>query len=100
MKMASPAIAVVPDLAVKVVSPNDLFQHVLAKMREYFQAGARQVWIVLPVEGEVYVYNSPTDVRILSSCNELDGGTLLPGFRLSVATLFKTETPAQTPAGS
>jgi Uma2 family endonuclease len=89
---------VVPDLAVEVVSPNDLFQDVLAKMREYFQAGVSQVWIVLPAERQVYVYKSPTAVRILASSDELEGGTLLPGFRLSVATLFKSELPAQTPA--
>src|SRR5207245_7354599 len=92
--------AVVPELAVEVVSPNDLLQNVLAKMREYFQVGVSQVWIVLPTERQVYVYNSPTDVRIRSSSDELDGGTLLPGFRLSVATLFTREVPAQTPAGS
>ena len=92
--------AVVPDLAVEVVSPIDLFQDILAKIREYFQVGISQVWIVLPVERQVYVYNSPTDVRIMTSSDELDGGTLLPGFRLSLATLFKSEISAQTPAGS
>ena len=92
--------AMVPDLAVEVVSPNDLFQDVFAKMREYFRVGVSQVWIVLPTERQVHVFNSPTDVRILSSSDELDGGTLLPGFRLSVATLFTRETPAQAPASA
>jgi Uma2 family endonuclease len=91
---------VVPDLAVEVVSPNDLIRDILAKMREYFEMGVRQVWIVIPEEKQVYVYTSRTEVRILSSADELDGGTLLPGFRLPVATLFKKETPAQTPTAS
>jgi len=92
--------AVIPDLAVEVVSPNDLLKDVLAKMREYFQAGVSQVWIVLPTERQVYVYNSPTDVRILGSTDELDGGKLLPGLRLSVAALFTREAPVATAAGS
>jgi Uma2 family endonuclease len=86
---------VVPDLAVEVISPNDLFQAVIAKMREYFEVGVRQAWIILPSEKQVYVYTSPTDVRILSSSDELEGGSLLPGFRLSVATLFKTAGPVE-----
>ena len=91
---------VVPDLAVEVVSPNDLLQDILAKMREYFRLGVSQMWIVLPTERQVYVYTSPNDVRILSSSEELDGGTLLPGLRLPLASLFTRETPAQTPAAS
>jgi Uma2 family endonuclease len=86
---------VVPDLAVDVVSPNDLFEAVLAKIREYFQVGVSQVWIVIPSEKQVYVYTSPTDIRILTSSDELEASTLLPGFRTPVATLFKRETSAE-----
>ena len=79
----------VPDLAVEVVSPNDLFEDVFAKLEEYFQVGVRLVWIVVPMRRQVQVYDSPTAVRILKEGDELDGGTLLPGFRLSVATIFQ-----------
>ncbi len=81
----------VPDLAVEVVSPNDIFQGVLAKMREYFRLGVKQVWIVLPVDREIYIYDSPRDLHILTADNELDGGVLLPGLRLSVASLFQRQ---------
>lgn len=81
----------IPDLAVEVVSPNDVFQDVLAKMREYFRLGVKQVWIVLPVDQEIYVYNSPKDLRILTATDELDGGTLLPGLRLPVGSLFQRQ---------
>jgi Uma2 family endonuclease len=91
---------VIPDLAVEVLSPNDLWQEVWAKMQEYFRMGVRQVWIILPAAKQVCVYTSPTEVRILTASDELDGGPLLPGFRLPVASLFKRETPAQSPASS
>lgn len=84
----------VPDLAVEVISPSDLFSDVFAKMAEYFAVGVRQVWIVLPIEKQVHVYDSPTRVRILSGTEELDSGDLLPGFHVPVAALFKTQ--AQT----
>jgi len=87
----------VPDLAVEVVSPNDVFQEVLAKMREYLRLGVRQVWIVLPVDREIYVYDAPRNPRVLSVDDELDGGTLLPGLRLPVASLFQRQ-PQAAPA--
>src|SRR5947209_1116630 len=39
---------VAPDLAVEVVSPNDLYSEVRAKVEEYFAAGVRLVWVIDP----------------------------------------------------
>lgn len=79
---------VVPDLAVEVISPNDLADEILEKVAEYFQAGVRLVWVVYPVHRVVYVYESWTRVSIRTSTEELDGGPVLPGLRLSLAKLF------------
>ncbi len=89
----------IPDLAVEVVSPNDAFQDVLAKMREYFRHGVKQVWIVLPVDREIYVYDSPKDPHVLTAIDELDGGTLIPGLRLLVGSLFQRQ-PQAVPTAS
>jgi Uma2 family endonuclease len=83
---------VVPDLAVEVISPNDLFEAVVAKVEEYFQFGVRLVWLFLPRRRQVYVYESPTRVHILTAHEELEGGTLLPGFRQSLAAVFQRQT--------
>jgi Uma2 family endonuclease len=79
----------IPDLAVEVISPNDLFQNVVAKVVEYFQVGVQQVWVVVPAVRQVYVYETARQIRVLAEADELDGGTLLPGFRLPVANLFQ-----------
>ena len=42
---------VVPDLAVEVISPNDVFKDVLAKVREYFHYGVQVVWVIAPRNG-------------------------------------------------
>lgn len=91
---------VIPDLAVEVSSPNDLLKDVLAKMNEYFAFGVRQVWLVVPERQYVLVFESPTRVRILTAADDLDGGTLLPGFRLPLASLFQPQSQAEksTPA--
>ena len=82
---------VVPNLAIEVVSPNDLAEELLVKMEEYFRAGAQLVWIVYPKDAQVYVYQAPKDVRILGRTDTLDGGIVLPEFRLALADLFPAE---------
>jgi len=80
---------VVPDLAVEVLSPNDVFKDVLAKVREYFHYGVQVVWVIAPEEQQVYVYDSPTQVRILTGQEELTGGEVVPGFRMPLGQLFQ-----------
>src|SRR5499426_1979617 len=90
---------VVPDLAVEVISPNDIFKDVLAKVREYFHYGVQVVWVVAPEEQQVYVYDSPTHVRIMTGQDELTGGEIVPGFRLPLVHLFQhTTAPTVAPA--
>jgi Uma2 family endonuclease len=89
---------IIPDLAVEVISPNETFEDVLAKMREYFHFGVRQVWIVSPLHQVIYIYDSPTtSPRLLTAADELDGGALLPGLRLPVGSLFQQQ-PQPAPA--
>lgn len=85
---------VLPDLCVEVVSPSDRADEVMDKVREYFQAGVRLVWVVYPRHDLVYVHESLTAVRGLGRADELDGGAVLPGFRLPLAELFP-QPPAQ-----
>ncbi len=79
---------VVPNLAVEVVSRTDRVDHVMDKVAEYFQVGVDQVWVVLPSQEQVYVYQSPTQVQILARTEELHGEPVLPQFRLSLTELF------------
>ena len=79
---------VVPDLAIEVVSPGNQFCDEVRKIDDYFRAGVRLVWYVLPDNDRVYVYDSPFSVRILPDTEALDGGAVLPGFRLPLADLF------------
>ena len=79
---------VVPNLVVEVISPNDLFYEVMSKLSEYFQSGVNQAWVVIPSERLVYIYDSVKSVVVLNEAGELDGGSILPGFRMSVADIF------------
>jgi Uma2 family endonuclease len=85
---------VVPDLAVEVVSPTDFAEDVWDKVFEYFQAGVRLVWVISPKHRFAHVYESPTRLRLITESDALDGGEVLPGFRLPLARLFDPLAPA------
>jgi Uma2 family endonuclease len=78
----------VPDLAVEIISRTNTADTVDDKVVEYFEAGVRLVWVVFPNTRRVYVYRSSHEVRVLERHEELDGGDVLPGFRLSLQLLF------------
>lgn len=82
------ALEVVPDLAVEVISPSNTADEVVDKLDEYFRAGGRLVWVIYPVSRKIYVYTSPIAVRILQPGDDLDGGPVIPGFRVPVKSLF------------
>jgi Uma2 family endonuclease len=83
---------VVPDLAIEIVSPTNLAEEIDNKITDYFQAQVRLVWVFYPDSGRVYVYQSPTQVSILERTDTLDGGEVLPGFRLPIAQLYEAVT--------
>jgi Uma2 family endonuclease len=81
----------VPDLAVEVVSPSNSADHVQEKILEYFRAGVTTVWVIDPRQQLVYVYSAPTQIQVLQLGQELDGGELIPGFRLPLAAFFEDD---------
>ena len=55
----------------------------------------RLVWVIVPEERQVYVYESPTRVRILAAAETLTGGDLLPSLTIPVQSLFERSVPAE-----
>ncbi len=80
---------VAPDLAVEVMSPNDTSAEIENKIREYFAAGTRLIWVIYPQSRTVHVYDSAQRAQILSANETLGGGELLPGFACEIAMLFR-----------
>jgi Uma2 family endonuclease len=79
---------VAPDLAVEVLSKSNRRKEMERKLDEYFRAGVRLVWYVDPRRRTVRVYTARHDFETLTTADELDGGDVLPGFRLSIADWF------------
>ena len=81
-----------PDLAVEVVSPSDHADDVYDKAREYVESGVRLVWILWPKRRAVSVHIRDEKTGELGPDDELDGGDVLPGFRVRVGDLFALPT--------
>ena len=77
-----------PDLAVEVVSPNDSAMAIDAKVKEYFSAGARLVWVVYPVTMSVTVHRSPGETTTLNDGDTLEGEPVFEDFHVQVSDLF------------
>jgi Uma2 family endonuclease len=86
---------IAPDLAVEVISPNDLFEKVLSKVREYFAAGVWQVWLISLEHRAIIIQHSLTNTTVLSEDDELVSDDILPGFRCRVSELFRQPSHTQ-----
>ena len=77
-----------PDLAVEVMSPNDLYERVYAKTIEYLAAGVKQVWLVSPEHHTITIYRSATSITAFAGDCALVSEDLLPGFCCALREIF------------
>ncbi len=82
-----------PELAVEVISPSDRPTKVHNKAKEYLHYGSKMVWILDPEDKTIEIY-TPVDaenvnIRTLNINGTLDGGDVLPGFKVAVKDIFE-----------
>jgi Uma2 family endonuclease len=85
-----------PDLAVEVLSEGNTAEEMERKLKEYFLAGTRLVWLIDPDARTVEVYTSPDEATTLTEADTLTGGDVLPGFALPLKQLFARVPPSPT----
>src|SRR5262249_39159271 len=83
--------SVAADLAVEVMSKSNTKAEIARKLDEYFAAGTRLAWVVDPKTQTVRVHTAPRESAVLGLDGVLDGGDVLPGFRLPVRDVFELE---------
>jgi Uma2 family endonuclease len=86
--LAEGHIRIAPDLAVEVLSPNDLAYEIDHKVGEYELAGVKLIWVVNPESKTVRVHRADGTVTVLREAEELEGEGVVPSFRCRVANLF------------
>lgn len=85
---SEPIPDLVPDLAVEVLSKGNTPEEMSRKLREYFAAGVCLVWYINPRRRSVEVFTNPEPRVELGPNDILDGGEVLPGFWLSLKSLW------------
>ena len=78
-----------PDLAVEILSPNNTKREMQNKRRDYFIWGVQIVWELDPHNRAMQVYTTPDEYTVVDEHGAFDGGNVLPGFSLPLATLFE-----------
>jgi Uma2 family endonuclease len=92
-RLAEGQLTLPPDLAVEVVSPNDLAYEVEGKAQEYREAGVRLLWVVYPSTQTVYIHRRDGSIAVARADDDLTGEDILPGFRCRVSDLFAALPP-------
>ena len=83
-----PIFNVVPDLAIEVLSPSNSKREMERKLDDYFAAGVELVWYIDPETRTARVYASSDRCETFDETKTLTGGSVLPGFELSLTDLF------------
>jgi Uma2 family endonuclease len=77
-----------PDLVVEVLSPTDRPGDIWRRVGEHLEAGARLVWVLDPNTTSAAVFPPDGWPILLGPDDVLDGGDVVPGFRLPLREVF------------
>jgi Uma2 family endonuclease len=87
-----------PDLAIEVVSPNDIADEVDEKLADYEKVGIPLIWVLYLGSRTVMVYRGDGSVSRLHEADELSGEDVIPGFRCPVREILpRREPPTEAP---
>ncbi len=87
-------LALVPIMAVEVISPNNMTLDVWDKVEEYFAAGVQLVWLVIPPHRTIIAL-WPDRATVFRYSDTVTAEPVLPGFACPVSDLFP---PPASPA--
>lgn len=81
--------AVVPDLAIEILSRSNTEREMDRKRQDYFQAGVKILWIIDPATRTTTVFTAAEDAGQPVAIDEpLSATSILPGFTLTLADLL------------
>jgi Uma2 family endonuclease len=86
---SEPIPDLVPHLAVEVLSQGNTEEEMDRKVGEYFSSGVLLVWLLDPDSRTMKVYTSPQRSSVIETDGVLDGGPVLPGFRVTLREIFE-----------
>ncbi len=79
---------IAPNLAVEVLSPNDLATRIDEKVQEYLRAGVQLVWVINPKTRTARVHRRDGPITEIHETEELSGENVIPGFRCRLSEIL------------
>jgi Uma2 family endonuclease len=77
-----------PDLVVEVISPSQSRPEMERKASRWLQYGVLEVWLVDAKRRTVNIRRPAGNNQLLREGEDLTGGDIVPGFRISVSRIF------------
>lgn len=77
-----------PDVVFEILSHDDLFHDLRAKMRDYLANGCRLAVLIDPEHRTVETYAPDQDPQVLESTSSASFDPVLPGFTLDLRRIF------------
>jgi Uma2 family endonuclease len=81
-------IPIIPEIAAEVLSPSETPRMIHRKLKQYFEAGVKEVWLIDPESREVEIWTGPTLPDRALTVDDALTSPLRPDFRLPLADLF------------
>lgn len=81
-------IPIIPEIVAEVLSPSETPRMIHRKLKQYFEAGVKEVWLIDPEVREIEVWTGPSLPSHALSRNAVLESPLLPGFALPLEELF------------
>jgi Uma2 family endonuclease len=77
-----------PELVVEIKSDDTSWKKMQEKVDEYHEFGVDMVWVADPDSETLRVYPKNGGMFVIPKDGEIDGGNILPGFRVNIADFF------------
>jgi Uma2 family endonuclease len=79
------------EFAIEIISPTDNFNRVFDKVDEYFEAGMKVLWHIIPEQKAVHVFYSPDLMTVCTGDKEVSAAPVVPDFKMTVNEIFKKQ---------
>jgi Uma2 family endonuclease len=81
-------IPIIPDIVAEVLSPNERPGRIHRKLKQYFAAGVKEVWLIDPETSTAEIWTGPSLLERELAAGDALASPLLPGFALPLEELF------------
>src|SRR5580698_1741284 len=81
-------IPIIPEIAVEILSPSETPRMIHRKLKQYFDAGVKEVWLIDPDVREIEIWAGTKLPDRALAAGDVLASRLLPGFELALEDLF------------